>query len=322
LSSLAARARLLAFLASGASGVAVLVGVSVVPRSAYAQSRADKAAAQRLLTQGNQAVGEGDYLTALDRFKRAYDRFPSPKVLVNIGSTERLLGRYAEAAATYEAFLADPAADKGRFPEVQRALREIDALVARVRINVADKQAIVRLDGKEIPKLTSGDVLRIDPGEHTVVAVREGFPPAVSTLKLRPGDETIVTLEIKPPERVVVRTAGPQRTFGFVVGGLGVAGVVAGLGLGGGALSAKSSAASHCFGSTTECDAQGVSDLLRARALGNASTGAFIGGLALVATGVTLVLTAPATTMTRTRDEVALSLRIDADGSTHLHGAW
>jgi hypothetical protein len=302
--------------------VAVFLASSAVPAPASAQSRADKTAAQKLLTQGNQAVGEGDYLTALDRFKKAYERFPSPKVLVNIGSTERLLGRYADAAATYEAFLADPAADKARLPEVTRALHEIDALVARVRVVVPDTQATVRLDGKEIPKFASGVVLRIDPGEHTIVAVREGFPPAVSTLKLKPGDESVVTLEIKPTERVVVRTAGPQRTFGFVVGGVGVASILGSLGLGGAALATKSAAAGHCFGSTTECDAQGVSLNARARTLGNVATGVFFAGVGLAGAGLALVLTAPTTTTTRTSDKPALALELVPDGHLRLEGAW
>jgi hypothetical protein len=311
-----------------AVGLVALVAASSAPRIAVAQTTADKLAAQRLLSQGNQAVGEGDYLTAIERFKKAYARFPSPKILVNIGSTQRLLGRYADAAATYEQFLADPTAEKARIPEVTRALREIDALLARIRVVVPDTQASVRLDGKEIPKFTSGVVLRIDPGEHTVSATRDGYLPALKTVPIRAGEEATVTLELRLPEKIIVRTAGPQRIFGFVVGGLGAAGVITGLALGGAALADKHSAAGHCFGATTpsspECDAEAVSLDSRASTFGNAATGAFIAGLALVGVGVTLVLTAPSTTTVRTTvdrpDKVALS--VGADGSVRLGGAW
>jgi hypothetical protein len=208
-----------------ALAVAIAAAISAVTTGVAAQKGAptwaDKAAAQRLLREGNQAVGDGDYTTALAKFEAAKAKYPSPKLLVNIGTTLRLLGRYAEAAAAFEAYLADPAAEKGRVAEVQRALAEIDAVVGRLKIVVREPDAKVRLDGKELAGWKSGDVVRVNPGEHSVVAERPGLPPAVRSLRVANNEQREVLLEFTPPQKVVILPPSPQRPIGIAVGSVG-----------------------------------------------------------------------------------------------------
>lgn len=254
---------------------------------------ADKAAAQRLLREGNQAVGDGDYTTALGKFEAAKARYPSPKLLVNIGTTLRLLGRYAEAAAAFEAYLADPAAEKGRVAEITRAVAEIDALVGRLKIVVREPDAKVRLDGKELAGWKSGDVVRVNPGEHSVVAERPGRPPSVRSLRVAGNEVREVLLEFTAPQRVLIAPPSPQRPIGIAVGSVGAAGLVAFAVTGSLALVARKAVTAHCFPGTSACDQQGVDLAHRARTFGNASTGLLIGGAALVGAGLAVFLTAP-----------------------------
>jgi hypothetical protein len=262
------------------------------PAAKPTPSWADKATAQRLLREGNQAVGEGDYTAALAKFEAANARYPSPKLLVNIGTTLRLLGRYPEAAAAFETYLADPAAEKTRVAEINRALKEIDALVGRLEIVVKEPDARVRLDGKELSGWKSGDVLRVNPGEHTVVAERPGLPPAVQTLRIAGAEARQITLEFTPPQRVVITPPSPQRPIGIVVGSVGAAGLLAFAVTASLALVSRKAVDGHCFPGTTVCDQQGLDLSHRARTLGNASTGLLIGGAALLGTGLTLFFTA------------------------------
>jgi hypothetical protein len=251
---------------------------------AAAGEAADKAAAQKLLKEGNQLLGDGDYVSALQRFRAAHARFPSAKILLNIGTTLRQLGRNLEAAEVYEAYLKDPKADPTRAAGLLRILKEIDAVVGRLRIEVNEPGARVKLDGKPVPGFQSGLELRVEAGGHTVVAERDGFPPAVQTLDVGPHERRVVSLRLAPPEAktVLVTVSGPQRTISYVFGGVGAAGLVAGAAAGVVAIEKNRAARAHC-GMPTVCDQQGV-DLGK-----SAKTSALVSTIALAAGGGALV---------------------------------
>jgi hypothetical protein len=261
-----------------------------------AATKADKIAAQKLLTQGNQLMGEGDYVAALEKFKAAYERYPSPKILLNIGTTLRQLGRNVEAAEVYELYLQDPETDASRKPEVERILREIDAVVGRIRIRVDKPATDVRLDGKQLEEFENGMVIRVEPGEHTIVATREGFPPAVKTLKVQPRDELLVELRFEAPKPKIITAPPPppstQGTIGLVVGGIGVAGIGMGSVFGLLALVNNNRAASRCLQGVV-CDQEGFDLSGTAETQATISTVSFIAGIAVLAGGAVLLITAP-----------------------------
>jgi len=293
---------------------------------AGADERADRAAAQELLVEGNRAMQDADYPQALARFQGAYTRFPSPKLLLNIGTTLRALGRNAEAAASYQAFLADPRADRARVADVARSLAEIDALVGRLHIQ-AKGAATVRLDGKVLDRFVSGASLRVDPGEHTIVAVREGAPPALATLRIASGEERTVELLLvatPEPEKIIVeRVVGsPQRTLGAVFMGVGGTGLVGALAAGAVALVDKNRVSGHCFPGTIRCDQAGLDLAHTARGWATASTGALLAGAGVLGTGLVLFFTAPGSPPS-TAGAWRLRLHASRGGpETTLEGAW
>ena len=249
-------------------------------------ARADeKADAQKLLDQGNRAAGEGDYLTALDRFQAAYARYKSPKLLLNIGVMLRQLGRNAEAAAVYGAYLRDPEADPSRAKDVRRMLGEIDDLVGRIRVRVNRPGATVRLDGRELTGLGEGDAVLVEPGEHTLVAEHPSYPSVVATVRVARREARVVELVLGDP-------GISQRTIGIVTGALGLAGMAAG-GVAGVVAAVKNhAAASHCMNNTS-CDAEGVSLGATAKTSATVSTAALAAGGGVLALGLVLYLTSP-----------------------------
>jgi hypothetical protein len=291
--------------------------------SARADEAADKLEAQRLLTLGNAAANDGDYVTALKSFQAAYLRYKSPKILLNIGTTQRQLGRNVEAAVTYEAYVKDPQADPARAKDLERILGEIDAVVSRLRVEVNRPDVTVRLDGRELAGFTSGALLRVEPGEHTIVAEHPGLPPAVATVRLHPREEHKVSLLVVAAEQrtVVVerRVAGPQRTIGVVIGGVGVAGLVAGAAAGVAAVVQNGAARKHCYQAGAACDQQGSDLGASARTGATVSTIALAAGGGLLATGVILFFTAPS----KPRTGALPALRVTAGpGAVQLGGAW
>ncbi len=180
-------------LRAGILGAALLCG---------APARADDAAqreARALFTAGNQQLQEGDYVGALDLFRAAHARYPNVKILLNIGTTLRQLGRYAEAADAYEAYLQDPGADAGKKAELTKLLVDLDGRVARLKVTVDGGAAQVRVDGKVVGKPGEVVLLRVEPGPHVISADREGAALVSQNVTVVAGAQAVVALHVMPP---------------------------------------------------------------------------------------------------------------------------
>lgn len=112
-------------------------------------------------------------------------------------------------------------------------------------------------------------------------------PPAQTTTV---PQESTTTTTADFPEPVVER-GDSQRTLGFVVGAVGLAGLGVGAGFGINSLSKREDAKDHCNGDL--CDATGVGLRDDAIKSGNISTIATIAGGAAVIGGIVLLATAP-----------------------------
>jgi hypothetical protein len=261
---------------------------------------ADKAAAKKLLAQGNQLVGEGDYLGALEKFRAAYDKFPSPKILLNIGTTLRQLGRNVEAADVYQKYTQDPEHDAAREKDVERMLGEIDAVVGHIVVTVDDPAATVRLDGKPIEPFTNGESRRVEPGEHTLTAEKPGAATVVQSIVVKARQEHLVNLRFAP---VVPKVETPvnttQRTLGLALGGIGGVTLLAGVVVGAVAISQSGAASSHCLAGGKACDQKGVDLDQSAKTSATISTVAFAVGGGLFAAGALIFLIAPSPTKER-----------------------
>ena len=153
-----------------------------------------KAEAKLLVREAFEHVYEGEHALALAKFQQAHEVYPSPKILLNIGTTFKKLGRYAESAKVYEDYLRHPDSDKAREAEVRRELMEAEALVARLRIevNVADAKLLV--DGHPVVLDDKGSV-RVDPGSHSIVADKDGYESrTISVHGVKSGEARTVRL--------------------------------------------------------------------------------------------------------------------------------
>jgi hypothetical protein len=258
------------------------------PAKSPAQTAADKRAAQKLLAQGNQLLGEGDYVSALDKFRTAYDKFPSPKLLLNIGTTLRQLGRNVEAAEVYEKYLREPEHDTAREKDVKRVLDEIDAVVGRIVITVDDPGASVRLDGKALENFVSGQSRRVDLGEHQVTADKPGKTTVVQNVVVHGRQEYQLALRFAPPPPPP--DSSVPRTLALSFGGIGILAVGAGAVAGIVASVQNSQAAGNCFRGGGACGTKGADKGRAAQTAATISTVGFSAGLGLVATGTLIYL--------------------------------
>ena len=139
--------------AGGWAIVALAIGLHGVTRAASAQSDPLEEARVHF----ERAVGlfeAGDLRAALAEFERAYALSSRPSLLYNLGATHQALHEYPEAIDTLRRFLAATEGQRTRQrTEAERALRELEGLMARVHVVCDPPTATVTLDGH----VASGD---------------------------------------------------------------------------------------------------------------------------------------------------------------------
>ncbi len=176
-------------------GVAIALALLLVAGNVQADAKAEREA-RALFKEANRLLGEKDYVAALDMFRAAYNRWPNPKILLNIGTTLRNLGRDAEAADAYEKYLREGKPDAKRKAEVDAILKELGAKLARLRIEVNEPGARVLVDGKVVGESPQAITLRVEAGTHTIVAEKQGYPAAAATVQISAGQERVVELRL------------------------------------------------------------------------------------------------------------------------------
>jgi tetratricopeptide (TPR) repeat protein len=290
-----------------------------------APARADTARdeARALLKQGNDLVADGRYVEALEKFRAAHARFPSPKLVLNIGTTLRQLGRLAEAMDAYEEYLASAEVDPAEKTEVKRLLSEMSGKTARLKIRVDQPAQRLTLDGKTIAENSTAVERRVDPGSHVVVAERAGHPSAVERFEVSAGDHRELLLEIpdrdqRAPTQSKARisaterdrgsdSGATQRTFGWAALGIGAVGVGVGV-VTGIMVGSKKRDLEDKDCTEDGCPATLSDEVDSYNQLRTISTVAFVVGAVGLAAGSVLLISAPSASARR------LELRVGAAG--------
>jgi hypothetical protein len=183
----------------------VLLAVASASGAVRAQAPADKQEALGLLHEGNRLFDGGDYQGALSRYKQAYARVPSPKLLFNVGQAERALGHLVEALESYQRFLAEakdaPAALRAeaqrRCAELEKATAALDVSAERDGAPIAGVQ--ISIDGAAYGVTPLAHPVRVMPGTHQVVVEPGGGAPAVVTRVEAPANaRTAVRVPVPP----------------------------------------------------------------------------------------------------------------------------
>lgn len=216
--------------------------------------------------------------------------------------------------------------------ECRQWLSEIDRILPTIVLTARDADGIdttavrVILDGQRIAERLDNQAVLLDPGEHLVRFEMLGGEAIEQTVTVQSGDKDrkvtalfqkrapIVVSPIAAPP-AIVRAApealapqphvgvgsGGQRIATYVVGGVGVAGLVFGSVTGGLMLSKKSVVDAKCNDVGICTDREGVDAANHARTLANLSTVGWTIALAGVGTATVLFLTDPSRNRSSTK---------------------
>ena len=152
--------------------------------------------AQALMTEGVHQLQLRAFDQALANFLEAYAKFPSPKILLDIASTLRDMGRPADAANTYNRYLADPATGAERVGEVKQLLLQLDKRLTVLAVRVFPRGSQVSIDGGPFIAVGSTLLTRVRPGLH-LVRVRQGTATSEATINAFEGEEKEVPVAVK-----------------------------------------------------------------------------------------------------------------------------
>jgi hypothetical protein len=293
-----------------------------------AQPARDPALAEELFKSAQACLAANDWSCACPKFSASMDADPSVSTQINVAKCLEHDGKLTLAwAALQEAIklnrtIAYP--DEARRAKLgeyaQKTLDALEKRVPKIRIVVAGhpEGLAVQRDGSTLPIAALGEPIRVDPGEHEIVAEAPGYAKERRVVKLSEGqvEEVSITLT-KPlagapatppaPSAPAEGTSAPdagapgpvsstQKIAGWSVFGVGIAGLGAGGILGIVTLSKSHAADSSdaCMHPTNDTNIAACnSQRDAARGFQTAGIAAAVVGGLVAAAGVVVVATAP-----------------------------
>jgi hypothetical protein len=301
----------------------------------------DVASAEALFRRGLDAMEAGRYPEACAAIAESQRLDPRLGTLFTLAECRSKEGKIATAVALYDDYLstfaalspAEQARQRGREKIATDKKRELMPHIPRLVLRLPSGiHATVTRDDVTLRPAALGIPLPVDPGEHQITTQRDSDPVHRQTITIGLDEEKVVELEVAPsganppplaatppvphPEepRRPAQSDNSRRIGAWVVGGLGAASLVVGVGTGAVVLTKRSVVSANCAGGV--CNTQGLEAVESARPLATASTASFvIGGIGL---GTALVLFL---TDRRVPAPVQAGIRAIVAGAPH-GGAW
>lgn len=307
--------------AFGAIGAALL---SVTSTFAQTSDPGRTATAQVLFDQAESEIEKKEFASACKKLEEVTRLLPDAiGAKMRLGDCYEALGKTASAWSQY--ILAEAAASKQEQPErAQLAAEKATSLkkkLAMLTIAVPAQIAtipglLITRDGIAIGEGQWGTPLPVDAGSHEIKVVASGRRPWTTQVEIL-ADGTTLTVNVQVFEAEVEPRRPPptpllgakQHAIGFGVLGVGAAGLVFGALMGGLSIWKRDASNSGPCDANGYCEPSGMALRNDALIFGNMSTGAFIAGSVLAATGVVFVLTATPPNRRSTSQNLGIQVR-------------
>ncbi len=279
----------------------VLCAALSASAAAAAQGR-DPVAAEALFKQGRSASEAGDYKTACAKFYESNRLDPAVGTVFNIADCEEKQGHVATAYAKFQEVMQQLTPPDDRIPIAQKRLSALQGRVPKLTIRLAPGAPAgtrVLRDQVELGAASLGTSLPVDPGDHVISVTAPGTQPQSVHVQIAEGQNRSIDVA---PGPALSSTPAPRhdggrattggsdhRTLGYVIGGVGVAGLAVGAITGGMVLGKKNVVDKNCD-SAKRCNPTGYDAAQAGRTLGVVSTTGFIVGGVGIAAGAWLIL--------------------------------
>jgi hypothetical protein len=291
---------------------------AILAAPTFAFAGGNEAAAEALFDEAKKLASQGNYAEACPKFAESNRLDRGAGTLIHLGDCYEKNKQSASAWATYKE-AASAAQALGRKDWEKLAAQRASALEPKlahltIKVDPANGKVDISRDGAPLSQASYAVPIPVDVGEHSVEATAAGYKPFTATVKVSRDGElvevTVPKLEIATPASAAPPPVAPisaatseapaplpktssRRTIGFVVGGVGVAGIAVGAVTGLMAMGKSSDAKRTCSNDGPCANREAVDASDSAKTFGLVSTVAFIAGGVGLAAGAALVLTAP-----------------------------
>jgi hypothetical protein len=179
--------------------------------------------ARRAWDAAKQLAGASDYKGALVEFQRAYELSHNPRVLFNVGVTEKLSTHYARAVDAWEKELSEGGSQltPAELQELKNAIAIVQQFVTTIDVTANEADATLFIDEYPVGKTPFAGPVRIDVGKHVLKLSKDGFADAVQNADVASGARTPVAFKIEPLNKtalVAVAVGGTPNATVFVDG--------------------------------------------------------------------------------------------------------
>jgi hypothetical protein len=281
---------------SGFPGATPPKGPAGAPPANGASGDASRAAA--LFDEGVAAIDRGDFVTACTKLGESLTLVERASTLLNLALCETEQGKLSLAVRHYKRAIALLPPDDKRLPTATARMDELSRRVPRLVITLAKAvpaSATVRIDDVEIAPSDLAEV-PVDPGEHRIVLVVPGRADVTTTAKVAEGERRELHLKpgaalTPPPDPDAKPREEPSdalRIAGYVVLGVGVAGVVVAAVTGGMLLANDATIDDNCPGQ--RCNPEGLETIDESESLFIGNAVGWAVAIAGVGTGAALLI--------------------------------
>ena len=283
----------------------ILAALLLVSVSAHAEDRQDPAAAEELFRQGRAAAEKRDFLSACAKFRESNRLDPAVGTLFNIADCEEKLGRFATSWTLFQEVAQRLANDDDRHAIAARRAQALEARVPMLSVHLvaaARAGVQVRRDGIVLGDASLDTALPVDPGEHVVIVEAPGAEPAQFRTTVGEGEHAQLQVSVGAPSPAFKGTgaaggtpassAGASHAAAYVIGGVGVAGLITGAVAGLLVLDRKSTVNDNCKAHL--CNQTGLDAAREGKTLGIVTTVGLVTGALGLGAASYLFLTTPA----------------------------
>ncbi len=221
--------------ASSVRWVPLLALVTILLRSGPAHCEA-MPPAEVAFAEGRRALTAGDLARARAHFEASYRLEPAVGTLLNLAVCEEQLGLLLSAQSRLEEAKRRAQPGDKRLASIEERRARVAARIPSVtlRLRRADAGVQVAIDGRSVAASSLGRPLQLDPGTHEVTCLRAGQRVCTERVAVSEGRATEVWLDVPPARtarpsvkipiaaRKVATRSAPQKTYGYVAGGVGV----------------------------------------------------------------------------------------------------
>jgi hypothetical protein len=321
------------------------LALALPARLAHAQSATDSATAESLFNEALAMLADKKPAEACPKLEASQRLDPGVGTLLYLADCYQQVGRTASAWGTFReaAYMAKDRKDDRESVAVDSA-KSLEPKLSYLTVEVTAAPGValeIKRDGKIISDALWNTAIPVDPGAHSVEASAPGKKPWSTNFNIADGprQESVVVPKLEDaPVAPVAPPAAPlsappaqspqgssmQKTAGWVLLGVGSAGLITGGVLALLARGDDKEANAECRPDRLRlCNPAGVelSSSAHSKATWAGVTAGI--GLAAVGAGVTLLLTAPSSSVQANGAGLSLSARLDLDrAELSLRHAW